>query len=156
MKIFNSNRTGHISAAVALGAVTLATAIALKDAHIAVAAVTVPAWELWGTCDNDIDTRSSRKGPWYRRLWVCWWKKYALRTPHRSKLSHSIFPGTFLRLGVGCWPILWGMLLYSVMVSGGVFHLMDWSIAVLCGCIAADTLHLLKDGFGLSEIVFGK
>lgn len=157
MGLFNSNREGHVFAAATVGLSGILSSIVLGlPWYFYVAAAAIPCWELWGTCDNDIDTRSPHKGSWLRRFWVRWWKRYALSTAHRSRLSHSIWPGTFLRLGVGCWPILWLMVLHAIIVDGGASQQMPWALSVLAGCIVADCVHMAKDGYAPWEWLFGR
>lgn len=157
MKIFNSNRTGHIAAACFTGAWALAGAIFLGSPGVAVAAATIPIWEIIATPDVDIPTRSTRRGPWYRRLWVWWWKPYARLVSHRSKFSHSLLWGTTLRFIFG--PMFW--LLIPIMgdfpwVQPVASVYAQWWPWVAAGMIGADALHMVKDGFRLSEIFLGR
>lgn len=153
--IFNSNREGHLFAAFSAGiGVAISSVILGTPWEFYITAVTIPLWELYGTCDNDIDTRSPCRGPWYRKLWVKWWKNYALRTAHRSRLSHSILPGTFLRLGVGLWPVCWVVVIAEVIWD--IPYLIPATIAVVSGCVIADCVHMAKDGYWPTEWLFGR
>ena len=156
MKVFNSNRTGHVSAASFVGAITLATSAVTRNPLLATAAITIPFHELWFTCDNDINSRSAKRGPWIRRLWVMYWKPYAKLVAHRGKWSHSILPGTLARLVYGS-ALFWLPAVLIVKRFGLVWgDLAPWCWAVLAGCIVADVIHMLKDGYGLGEVFFGR
>ncbi len=146
MKIFNSNRTGHVTAAIAVGCSLAGGAIVLNlPWQFFVTAATIPLWELWGTCDNDVNSRSLKKGRWYRRFWVWWWKDYALTVAHRSRFSHSIIPGTIIRLIVSGW-------VFFLICKPGLLI----ALPVLAGCVIADCVHMLKDGYWPQEILFGR
>ena len=157
MKLLNSNRTGHIAAATALGVVVLLAAVATGHEQLVVTSVAIPVWELIATPDMDVNSRSARRGPWYRRLWVLWWKPYALAVGHRSRWSHSLVFGLPMRIVFG--PLLF--LLLPLAFEGpwtepvALFY-SQWWPWVLLGCAGADTLHMVKDGYTLGEVVFGK
>lgn len=157
MKVLDSNRTGHVAAAAVFGLGILAAAAIIRSPGLVISAVTIPLWELCCTPDVDINTRSSRKGPWYRRLWVLWWKPYARMVSHRSKWSHSLFWGLPLRFIWGPMFFLWAlMLLPGPQATFTAKALITWWPWVLTGCVVADTVHMLKDGYGLVQIMFGK
>lgn len=156
--LFSSNRPGHVFAAIAVGTLLTTVAISQRNHGLLVTAATIPIWELIATPDVDIDTRSPRRGPWYRRLWVLWWKPYAKMVSHRSRWSHSLLLGLPARFF--CGPLIFLVLPVLLLPGPQRALLISFYVAywpwVLRGCLISDALHLLKDGYGLREIIFGK
>ena len=152
---WDSNRTGHLFAAALAGAgLAVANTFVYQDPILYVTAAAVPLWEWFGTPDMDHNSRRA-KGGFFRIAWVLWWGRYAKVVGHRSPLSHSLTHGLPLRLWHGFWP-LW-MAVFVLIGTG--YDLRDfWPYleAAIAGCVIADVIHMLKDGFNPAEIIRGK
>lgn len=152
-KLLNSNRTGHMTAAIATGLSILAISTQIYDPNIQ--SITrhigfiVPLWELLATPDMDHNSRRMG-GSLFRRLWVLFWLPYQKLVKHRSKWSHSIIPGTLARMAY-VWVL-------PLLIIGAGFD--AWMVPFIVAPIVADTVHLLKDGYlrryGVKSILFGK
>lgn len=148
-KYFDSNRTGHLCAAATTALGIVAAALFLGNTRLLATAAGTFFWELWATPDMDHASRSIWGSPW-RRLWVIYWRPYARLVKHRSKLSHSLLFGLPTRLLYGLAP-LW---IYAQ--ATGLNAISQWTLYALAGCAIADTVHMIKDQYGLGEIFFGK
>lgn len=133
-------------------------------------------WGLYFSPDLDLSDSGSAKGgacrAWHRwrRLGLGWfWKPYGYRYTHRSPLTHSIWPGTFIRLLYISQPailiLLASLLLVRIkfpnLLPSDLFLKVDllspkqiyivlkeaayWPLRVLLGCILGDIIHLLSD-----------
>ena len=158
-KFLDSNRTGHITAAIATGTFLTAIALHYQSPKMLTAAITVPTWELMATMDMDHDSRPV-SGSLLRRVWVGYWYVYQQLVGHRSRFSHSLLIGNPCRWAyvLAPWILVW------VIHSGVSFEELqklptDTLFWVWVGSLVADTVHLAKDGYlryGVKGILTGK
>jgi uncharacterized metal-binding protein len=90
------------------------------------------------------------------------WKPYGLVIKHRDPASHSLFPGTFVRIGYVCFvPTLVALAFHFQLISLPDFiweylpnlpdikftkHFYEWvGRSLLVGCLMADGIHLWTD-----------
>lgn len=148
MSYLDSNRQGHLTAAVFTGFGGLLYSFYADIPALTITAIAIPLWEFYATPDMD---HASRKvwGSVWRRLWVLYWRPYAKMIGHRSRWSHSLLFGLPLRLSYGLAP-LW---LWLVVEGVGPGEIVWYGLA---GCALADVVHLIKDGYGPVRIIFGR
>ncbi len=175
MSIFDSNRTGHITAALLGGVGFAALGYATGNTWLFKAGLWCPGWEAIATMDMDHKARGL-SGDFVRKFWVSYWKPYAWMVPHRSDFSHSLLLGTPLRMVYGSiFPLAlwfgWQYMIHSVTpldvwrwFSAGVETPGDWWTLTqvtaarlfrigwffkwfFVGSLMADFIHLCKDGY---------
>lgn len=150
----NSNRDGHLTAALFVGATVMTAGFFTSSEAVQLAGAVVPVWELIASPDMDIPTRRVR-GSFARRAWVTFWKPFARVVAHRSPLSHSLLWGLPCRAAyVLALPV-------AVLLLSGWTMMELWAIAlqwwpVLLGMAIADAVHMAKDGYGIVNVIFGR
>lgn len=157
-RFLDSNRTGHMTAAIVTGVSLIAIALHYQSPQILTAAITVPTWELIATMDMDHASRRI-SGSLLRRAWVGYWYVYQQLVGHRSRFSHSLLIGNPCRWAyvLTPWILVW------VLHSGASLEALqklptDTLFWVWMGSLAADVVHLLKDGYlkrGVKAILIG-
>ena len=134
----------------------------------------IVVWGLFFSPDLDLSETGRRNGggckAWHRwkRLGLGWvWKPYGKAFKHRSPFTHSLIPGTLLRLlYVFTLPLLFG-LGYYLKILGPSFSTLDpqvikeallvlkpfGHIALACigSCFIADAIHLITDKIPLKD-----
>ena len=158
VSFLDSNRTGHMTAAIATGIFLTAIALRYQSPQILTIAITVPAWELVATMDMDHNSRRI-SGSWLRRVWVSYWYAYQQLVGHRSRFSHSLLIGNPCRwfYVLAPWVLIWAL------HSGTSLETLqklptDTLFVVWMGSLVADTVHLVKDGYlkrGVKAILIG-
>jgi uncharacterized metal-binding protein len=131
-------------------------------------------WGLFFSPDLDLSETGRQNGggckAWHRwkRLGLGWlWKPYGKAFKHRSPYTHSLIPGTLVRLGyVFILPILLGLGYYLTILSpaistfdlqvikGSLIVLKPLSgivFAILGSCFIADGIHLITDKIPLKD-----
>ena len=115
-KRLNSNREGHLFAAIVSGVLVtglgMAAVILEPDLNLgwfAISGLLIPVWE-WG-CSMDFDhsrrkvfTQNQESPVWV--VWKAYWAPYKWTIHHRSQLSHSLLLGTPARIAYLLWPLL--------------------------------------------------
>lgn len=154
MSYLDSNRKGHVAAAAATGVVVMGYSVYSGAPPIGITALTIFAWELYATPDMD---HSSRRvwGSIWRKLWVLYWYPYAQCISHRSRWSHSLLFGLPLRLLYGLAPF-WFWVGYQWWYVGTIPRVLELFPFVLTGCVLADIVHLVKDGYGPVKVLLGR
>jgi len=149
--VLGSDRPGHLTAAVVVGAGVVLVGLVLRSNWVVQVGVLVPCWEWACTPDVDIANRRSRgRGSLLWQLVCLVWWPYAKVVGHRSRLSHSLAFGLPCRLGyVGAIAAVSTDLL-SISVPW-----LDFVTLVWVGVIG-DATHLLKDNYSLEEVVWGQ
>lgn len=151
--LWGSDRPGHLTAAIVVGAVVILAGLLLRSQWLVEVGILVPCWEWACTPDVDIANRRSmgRGSPLWQLVCIIWWP-YAKVVGHRSKLSHSLAFGLPCRLGyVGVVAI--------ALVAMGVLPISEISneiVTLLVVGAIGDTTHMLKDNYTLEEIVWGQ
>jgi uncharacterized metal-binding protein len=136
---------------------------------------TVVVWGLWFSPDLDLSESGRWKGgackAWHRwkRIGLGWfWKPYGRAIKHRNPFSHSLFPGTLIRLiYVLIIPALVALafnfqlislpdfigqhLPYQITFTRKFYELIMKSI--LTGALIADAVHLATDGILIKRII---
>lgn len=149
----NSNRDGHMTAAVVVGAV-IAIAGAANDLDwLFNAGLVVVAWEWLAT--PDVDYANKRTADSIEWMLVCLlWFPFSALVKHRSVFSHSLLVGLPVRMAYV--TLLIGVPL-NHFSDGMVWEAVSthWQ-SLLLGCAISDTVHLFKDGYHPVNVIFGK
>lgn len=150
----DSNRDGHMTAAVVVGAAVSGIGLYLTQDWLAYAGLVTIGWEWMAT--PDVDYASKRKAKtleWF--IVSTFWLPFSWSVSHRSFLSHSILFGLPTRLAyvfvLGVMPLHYGLGIDG-LIPGIVEH---WQ-PILVGCAIADAVHLLKDNYHPVNLLFGK
>jgi hypothetical protein len=151
--VLGSDRPGHLFAAAVTAIAMGVVAVLLRSPWVGQAGLVVVLWE-WA-CTPDVDLanqRNRRRGSVLWRL-LCWlWLPYAVLVGHRSRFSHS------LALGLPCRLAYVGIVPLALVATGRLS--LAWAgehlVVLLTGAAIADTVHLLKDGYSLEQILWGQ
>ncbi len=173
-KFTNSNRSGHLTAAVLGGAGFAALGLWSGNIWLFKAGLWCPGYEALMSCDMDHHARGL-SGDWTRKLWVVYWKPYAWIVPHRSDFSHSLLLGTPIRILYSAIAptALWLAWMYFVRdihpMTFWVWITQNWQNFFKwawmfkwfwIGGLMADFIHLCKDGYpwkyGIGGVIFGR
>lgn len=158
----NSDRCGHLPAAIITGGIMIVTAVTLGMPLLFKAGVFCGLWEWLATSDVDLvkQRKLIKASPW--TLVNLFWFPYSLLIPrHRHPLSHSLLLGLPCRLLYALIvvnAIVWfitGTLLTPPDPSNWFNVAWQWKAALL-GFAVADVIHLSKDGYGLVEMAIGR
>lgn len=148
----DSNRDGHMTAAVFIGACLAFAGIANDWNWLLYAGFVTVAWEWLATPDVDYANRRSFESLEWAIVCLLW-LPYSSFVPHRSIYSHSLLIGLPLRMiyvGIPlCSLLIWMDVDVIILAS-------TWWPSIVAGCIAADITHLLKDGYDPIEMLIGK
>ena len=174
MSIFDSNRTGHMFAAISA---SIGVTIAAHHYGIPVLQKAGPViflFELVASPDVDVEQRKPKRGKPLRNLWVRFWDPFAEIIPHRSKWSHSLLIGTPFRMFYLTFPFLligivaaffrgYDVMAWAKLTLTEPWPFLKWLWSLRWLAIAAwlnDCVHLFKDGYFWSQplkvILFGR
>mgnify|MGYP001794816659 CR=1 FL=1 len=148
----NSNRDGHMTAAIAVGIIVAIVGITTEQNWLVYAAIVVVVWEWFAT--PDVDCASQRRADSGEWLLVCLiWLPFSWAVSHRSFLSHSLLIGLPFRIGYVALLIGWPL---NHFTNGLLMEAAPLWPSVLTGCAIADATHLLKDGYTPMQMLFGR
>lgn len=89
--------------------------------------------------------KAMRKFGFLGSLLVAWMTPYAYTFRHRSKMSHSIWPGTPIRFLWATLPLL--LVAIALMIWAGPIHA-AWYPIMLVSWSLQDIFHYKRDGLG--------